>query len=279
MNAYATDYTYDPFGNIRSHQGVSYAYDRLNRVTRITYPSGNQIGYAYDATGRVTQVEGLIQGAPLALASQIRTAPQGPLTALTYGNGLSLSQRLDEAYLITGYTLPSVRVWEASYDKDGNLEKRVDKLGAPESAYRYDALDRLDVATGPFGQRDYDYDPNGNRQRLLSEAGTQLSTYAPASNRLTSTGGTTVETDATGDTVTQGPWQFAYNSHNRLRTVHEGALLRAQYAYNGIGQRREKLAAGITTRYVYGEDGKLLAELDATGTVLKGSTSISKAHR
>jgi hypothetical protein len=103
-----------------------------------------------------------------------------------------------------------------------------------------------DIAIGPFGQRDYDYDPNGNRLRLLTEAGTQVSTYAPASNRLTSTGGTPVELDATGNTVTQGTRQLAYNSHNRLRTVQEGAIVRAQYAYNGLGQRREKLAAGIT---------------------------------
>ncbi len=49
---------------------------------------------------------------------------------------------------------------------------------------------------------------------------------------------------------------------------YEGTILRAQYAYNGLGQRHEKVAAGITTRYVYGEDGKLLAELNAAGAVL-----------
>jgi RHS repeat-associated protein len=39
----------------------------------------------------------------------------------------------------------------------------------------------------------------------------------------------------------------------------------ARYTYNAMGQRVTKTASGITTYYLYGLEGELLAELDATG--------------
>ena len=64
-------------------------------------------------------------------------------------------------------------------------------------------------------------------------------------------------------------YRFVFNSQNRLieaRDLQTDAVI-AAYAYNALGQRVAKTVSGVTTRFVYGLDGKLLAELSATGAV------------
>lgn len=57
----------------------------------MSYPSGLAVEYRRDAaTGQVTQVVDAASGAPF--ASGIAHLPRGPVSSLTFGNGLGLSQ-------------------------------------------------------------------------------------------------------------------------------------------------------------------------------------------
>lgn len=108
-----------------------------------------------------------VNGQTRILANALSYAPFGSISGLTYGNGLTLSQSLDSAYRLTAQTTTGVleRTYPG-YDANGNRISQTDTL-ASSSSFAYDPLNRLDTATGPFGAKDYDYDPNGNRPSSL----------------------------------------------------------------------------------------------------------------
>jgi RHS repeat-associated protein len=264
---------YTGFGEVQATQGLRYDYDGAGRLSTLDYPSGSRLAYHYDAAGQVSQVDLTVNGITQTLAGNLGYAPFGPLTGVTYGNGLTLSQSLDSAYRMTAQMIPGVleRTYPG-YDPNGNRLSQTDTLATP-SGFTYDALNRLDTATGPFGTRDYDYDKNGNRTQLIADSVPTALTYEPASNRLDTLGATDVLLDATGNTRNQGNWSYTYTPHHRLSTATEAATLKASFAYNGLGQRVTKVdeaaSAGTTGRhFLYGRDGELLVETDQDGNIL-----------
>jgi len=283
-------YTYDAFGNVTGHQQLTYTYDAASRAKTIAYPSGAVVAYSYDAAGQVSQVDLMADGTTTTLASGISYAPFGVVTDLIFGNGATLTQGLDTAYRLTSQSVPAaLDLGYALYDGNGNLRIRTDAFSG-SSDFSYDTLNRLDTGSGPFGTRDYDYDPNGNRTQLISDGLTTSYGYTPQTNRLDSENSWTYTLDANGNTTHKlaGDGQgyvYTYNSHNRLITatarlitgytgkgrnktpvIDDVAL--ANYAYNGLGQRVSKtLADGAVMQFLYGTDGALLAELNGSGVV------------
>lgn len=262
----AVHYRYDAFGQVTGLPGLSHTHDSTGRLRSLTYPSGARVTYAYDAAGQVSGVDLTVAGTTQSLATGLAHAPFGPLTALTYGNGHTLTQTFDSAYRMTAQTIPGVLALAyPQYDANGNLTTRDDALVGQPETYAYDALDRLDAATGPFGSRGYAYDKNGNRTAL----GGTAYTYTPNSNRLTAIGSTDVLLDANGNTLNKGTWTFDYSTHNRLTAAYDDGALAGTYGYNGLGQRvRKARADGTGRRFLYGVDGELLAETDADGNIL-----------
>ena len=143
----------------------------------------------------------------------------------------------------------------------------------------YDNLDQLDVASGLFGDRDYNLDRNGNRKQAVADGETTLTTY-PKNSRRKRKNKPKSDTfwnythDANGSitaktSIGAGPDRlFAYSAHNRLVQVSEDdgtVTIQGEYAYNGLGQRVRKDAGGESFEYRYGLGGELLAILDDTG--------------
>lgn len=258
------EYAYDAFGNVTVHQDVTYTYDAANRVSTMTYPSGAMVSYQYDAAGQVSRVQLTRDGVTQDLASTITHESLGPLTTLSYGNGLSLIQDVDTAYRMTEQTVTGVQefVYD-SYDAAGNLNRRTDTLASAISNFDYDALNRLESATGPFGVRDYGYDGNGNRTRLVADGELTEYSYEPETNRLA-----TATLDENGNTRFQGSYYFTYTPDNRLKTVYVNWRLAAEYAYNGLGQRTRKQTTTALETYRYGLEGQLLVRsYDGGGTL------------
>jgi RHS repeat-associated protein len=222
-----TDYAYDTFGNVTAHQGVAYTYDAADRVLTMTYLSGAIVSYGYDAAGQVESVT-LDEGNSVrTLASGIAYKPFGPMATLTYGFGGVLTQAFDDQYRMTSQALPGV--YEATYpdyDANGNLRNRTDDLAGAASTFTYDALDRLDTGAGPFGTRDYDLDPNGNRLLLSADGIDTTYTYTPVSNRLETETGWTYTRDASGNRTAKLDvdglgFFYAYNHASSLASVTE----------------------------------------------------------
>ena len=240
MNPVTVEDRYNAFGEVLSQQGLSYTYDAAGRIHTMTYPSGAVVTYHRDAAGRLDQIELQHQGQTLRLADQIRYAPFGPLTSLTYGNGLTLQQPLDTAYRPTGIHIPGVLEWRAMhYDGSGHLSAINDLLHASRH-YRYDALDRLVEASGDFGTQTFGYDANGNRLQWIQDTMVMDYDYEVASNRLTQAANDPVVLDAVGNTLQHRGRQYHYNAHHRLVAADGNGHRLAGYRYNGLGQRIEK---------------------------------------
>jgi len=267
MGAVSASYEYNGFGEVTNHQDIGYSYDNAGRVETITYLSGAVVTYSYDAAGQVKRVildqPGQI---PVTLAGDtedIKYYPFGPISSLKYGNGLTLNQIVDQAYQIAGITTGvAININTTLYDRNGNLTNR--NNGAAE-VFNYDALNRLDDATGDFGSHDYVYDDNGNRTQ--DDINGVVTNYSyeptPPSNRMDVINATTnVDLDANGNTIAQGAWAYDYSFHNRLTEARENNTVKGNYTYNGLGQRNSKGVDGNTTYFTYGLNGELLAERD-----------------
>jgi RHS repeat-associated protein len=288
-------YVYDAFGNVTAHQKMTYSHDAANRVRTVTYPSGAIVTYHYDAAGQVSQVGLEADDSITTLASNISYVPFGSVENLTFGNGTTLMQSFDLAYRMTDQQVPGVLgIGYLLYDANGNLKSRLDSISGMDS-FSYDTLNRLETGVGSFGTRDYDYDLNGNRVGLYDGSAINYG-YSPGSNRLLNETGWTYSLDANGNTTEKinsgGDGRFyVYNSHNRLESVSSRTTtpvkgknkppvvvdtVIASYTYNGLGQRVNKDAGGAVTRFLYGTDGALMAELDGEGTVRREYIYLNK---
>ncbi len=89
-------------------------------------------------------------------------------------------------------------------------------------------------------------------------------TYEPNSNRTATLDGVSVVLDANGNTTSLRGMRLGYTADNRLKSAGG-----ADYAYTAQGARAKKTVSGTTTLFVYGPSGKLLAETDDTGQVLR----------
>ncbi|MCP5445342.1 MAG: RHS repeat protein, partial [Chromatiaceae bacterium] len=232
--------------------------DRFERFT--TKAPGFAGGYLLKQSG----------GPSIILADNINYHPFGPVASLDYGNGISLTQTLDDGYRLKDILVPGViNISNMLYDANGNLSERTHDT-APE-LFSYDAINRLDGSDGALGVRVFSYDSNGNRIQLTEDSSTTSYGYDAGNNRLSSIGANNVQTDDNGNTIIKGNWTFSYTSDNRLENVHNGSTLVASYFYNGLGQRSSKaiMADQSSAHYGYGRDGSLLVEQDDQGNVNK----------
>jgi RHS repeat-associated protein len=114
----STSFTYDAQGRIVSDSKVisgsgyttpfvvAYGYDANGKVIQITYPSGDVVNVTRTTDGLITAVtETLSGGSPQNIGTSVAYEPFGPLTGLTYGNGLTLSRTYDQDYQLTGLTV------------------------------------------------------------------------------------------------------------------------------------------------------------------------------
>ena len=131
--------------------------------------------------------------------------------------------------------------------------------------FSYDVLDRLETASGIYGSQTYTLDANGNRLQRTGTAAQTL-TYTPATNRLDTRNGLTLNHDAVGNRLTDsGGRTFTYNHANRRSTVSVGGVLKGTYTYSALGQRTRKIVpitgGNRTTHFMFGLGGELLGEL------------------
>ncbi|MBU2547253.1 MAG: RHS domain-containing protein, partial [Proteobacteria bacterium] len=228
---------------------TKYRYNKDDDLRRVIYPSGRYVTYGRDAAGRVRRVVSLENDVETVLARKIAYLPFGPMTGLTYGNGVSATLAYDGRYHMTS----------RSFQGSGALEA-VLSASLPRT-YQYDAMDRLIGAQGVFGDLVYEYDPVGNRLSETRNGQTSLYQY-DAAGRLTSVDGPVPRTfsyDVAGNVVGLDNLTLTYNQAGRLASVAgpEGAV--AEYTYNALEQRVVKKTGGRRI-FHYDMQGNLIAE-------------------
>ncbi len=244
--------SYDERGNVLSESRTylntnttlvtRYAYDSASRLVALTYPSGWMVSYARDAMGRITGVSAIPSGAAASrpILSSVAYQPFGPVSALTFGNGLAEKRAFDQDYRLTSIASSGVQNLAYNYDAANNVLAITDGLNASNSqTLTYDALDRLVGAAGAYGKLAYSYDSNGRR----------ISETSPA----------------TADGLGQAA-AFTYNQAGRLSSVLSGSRQLTSYTYDAFGRRIMKIGSITATLfYQYDLVGRLLEETDGQG--------------
>lgn len=200
-----TFYVYDSLGRVSSRVNkvqipgggavpdlvTNFTYNAAGRLTAVQYPNGQIVNYTLDAAGQVTQVtrQDSATATPVLVASAIVYQPFGPLKDIKYGNNLQLSRTYDLDGRLVTQAIAGKQDLLYDYDAVNNV-KAISNSSDPSRSevFTYDALNRLDTATGKYGAIDYDYDAVGNRtlqstnrQGLFT---TETYQYPLTSNRL-----------------------------------------------------------------------------------------------
>src|SRR5262249_14741058 len=138
------------------------------------------------------------------------------------------------------------------YDSVGNVGQIGDSRTGMTQTFSYDVLDRLKVASGPYGQVSYDYDVHGNRQGAAF-------VYEAATLRLQSQNGETFTYDNNGNLTTAANRIYTYTPRNLMAGATVGGATIA-YDYDADDLRVKKTRGGETSYYLRGANGELLTE-------------------
>ncbi len=276
----AASYEYSPKGELTKETKViqgrsyvtNYSFDRNGNLASITYPSGRTVNYALDTADRVASVMTTMSRAAETLAEGIAHKPYGPVSSLTYGNGLPRTVSYDQQYRISSITTGSLQSLSYTHDPNGNITKIADNVNPTKTkTFGYDALDRLTSAGGPWGSLSWTYDGVGNRTTQVENGATSNYTYQAGTNRLQSVAGPSplsFTLDANGSTTSENAKTYTFNQNNRLIKAAESGTTKGEYTYNASGQRAAKTAAQSTTVFHYDLAGQLIAESSAAGSTI-----------
>ncbi len=219
-----------------------YTYDNLRRITSVSSDGGGTVSFQYDSNNRRTRTT-YGNGA---YTTYVWQGDQLKTTTLHDGSG-AIIQRYDDVLSPNGQRLARV-----------NVDGRTD--------YGYDALWRLNSETRQSASlgnasSSFSYDAAGNRLEAGLAAGGQ---------RVLQLGSELYSYDANGNVVARGNDGFRYDSQNRLTGFTRGNV-NASYLFDGRGQRVRK-TVGSDVRDFLWDNGQLLAEYNAAGTLLRRYT-------
>ena len=262
---------------------LTYQYDIPGRVQTNNYPSGRMLNYTYDARSRLTSLNDETPNPAIVTytydgADRIitRSYRNGTVATYTY-NPNNWVTSLEHTFGVT-----RIAGFGYNYDAEGNKFYEQKRHAATDSeAYAYDSTYRLtnyDVGTlvgnvvpSPSEAKAWLLDPLGNWSLLVSNSVPEVRTYGPA-NELTSINASILSYDAAGNLAQDPAYSYAYDEANRLVQVTRNSDLAivGQYAYDALGRRVIQITdpAGVTkTNYYYYDVGRIIEELDGTGTI------------
>lgn len=225
------------------------------------------------------------------VANTITWQPFGPMAGLRHAHaGIDMAWTYDQdgrlgRILATGGTGTPTTFLDLTYtwDNADNVTAIADsRVPAQNQSFGYDALDRLTGSVGAYGDWSFGYDANGNRTTRARVGGPSES-YGTTSgtNRLASvsagTSSRTLGYDGNGAITadSRGAGQdftYLYDSAGRLIEVQRAGQTWARYALNATGERVAKTIPGTpdqVTHFHYDLQGRLIAETDAAGAVLR----------
>ncbi|MFY9574335.1 MAG: RHS repeat-associated core domain-containing protein, partial [Blastocatellia bacterium] len=330
-NSYQEDYVYDAFDRVQSVKRwilgqaydvrktytTSYEYNLGSQLTRIVYPSGQEVWPGHDNIGRINglfPVEPQGQGSGYLYNLSYNIA--GQVTGLTLGNGVvesygydaNRSQLTSQTATKGANTLINLTYsYQASAGQmgTGSTAGNAGQLmsasgtvnGTTESAgYTYDLVGRLETSSqtsnGSSAQRRFAYDRWGNRTGVWDAmtGGTQIQSVSfPSSfqqggsaptNRIasvTNSGSTVNYTYDAAGNVTNDG-AHAYTYDAENRLVSVDAGATAQYRYDHKNQRVCKIIGSSWTHCIW-EGGRIIAEHDATTPYSSNPTYQVKSAR
>ncbi len=283
-----TYYCYDRRGNLLSKTqntadgsgsfNEQYGYSLGDRLLSATYPSGGRVNYTRDTGGRITGITYTPAGSTTAI-SVVNSAtyyPFGPLNALPFGNGRTLTKTYDKDYAIDQIVSSNNTglVIDATVDVLGNVINASSSVGSSPATqtYLYDPLYRLTTVENSSltSVEAFTYNNTGDRlTKAVSGQSTQTYGYTNplTTHQLQSVAGAIRTYDANGNTTQLNGLTLTYDDRNRM--IASGTTT---FDYNGSGERVNNAhpssmpvlnALVGSTWFVYQQDGALSSELAA----------------
>lgn len=221
---------------------VTLGYNALGQVTSTQYPDGYVVKHAYNALGQILSVT---DAGGLVLAGNIRHAPSGAITALTFGNGVVRSAGTNARQMIANLQEGNVLSLAYEYDEVGNPARITDAIRGTSGQItaRYDALNRLVQADsamfGGNGSYSFDYDTLDNMVFSRLPGKRERTFHYDAKNRLEllrdeqGNGVTGFGYDVAGNMTQRNGQAFVFDIGGRLRST--GTV--QGYLYDSAGYR------------------------------------------
>lgn len=234
-----------------------------------------------NTVGQVTSITAEPPGSttPTNVATAITYEPFGPVTGVTYGNGIVGTYAYDADYRATSRadkngTTAVINLAYAYYTNDSVHTITDSVTAANTQTMVYDSMDRLSSAvsgSGGYGNYSWTWDPVSNVKTQVINGTTSTFNLTTGTNKLLSivTGSSTenVVNTAAGNintlkigTTTEDT--LTYNQANQLATAT--LSLSATYKYDYAGERLQKTESGSNpVVYQYGQAAReLLSEND-----------------
>jgi len=136
---------------------TKWTYDAADRITSVTYPTGEVVSYSYNNQGLLEKLSDIV--------NNINYNALGKVIKLQYGNGISSNFAYDEnSQRLSRIHTPGLQDLSYQYDGVGNIISIDDKIDGKTQNFGYDSLDRLTRANEQpgYGTIKYRYNPIGN---------------------------------------------------------------------------------------------------------------------
>jgi RHS repeat-associated protein len=253
---------------------VAYTYDSDLRVA-----SENGIAFTYDADDLLTGAGALTltrdPGNGAITATQLGAVGE-TLAYTDFGELASLTASLDGA---------SDPLFSETLARDdvGRIVARDESLlgGTSHDDYAYDDAGRLQSVTHNGTTTTYAYDANGNRTAVVNPSATEGATYDDQ-DRLLTRGSTTYAYAPNGElqskTYASGTTSYTYDALGNLRhlVLPSGTVI--DYVIDAQSRRVGKKVNGtLVAGWLYGDQLRIVAELDGSGTVVSQFVYASRA--
>jgi YD repeat-containing protein len=252
-------------------RALVYAYDSLDSLMNVTYPSGRISEFGPDLLGRPTKATPFV--------SSMSHHPSGMVREINFAN--ETKQNFDEQ------RRPMVslnKVYAGSnpllemgylYDQNANMTSITEPSSSAQHGYTrsatYDLFDRIKT----IGSESFTYKGIGDFDQTRNAAGVQ-STYAydGTNRRLTGISGAVPRSysyDVYGNVTSDGRgFAFGYDAFSTLRSTSGGAA-NSQYVYDGHQHMAKQTTGSVVKQFLYGMSGRLFGEYPLGGTNATGA--------
>ena len=272
----------------------SYGYNLAGALTSEGYPSGRTITTGYDGANRATTVAGRLNGgAQTNYVTSVSYWPHGAPESFVYGNNLYGANYFNSRLQISGitaavggspyeYEFLEYPIQYGSTNNNGNVLSIAEGIGNQVAwggltwftqSFTYDGVNRLETATDTTGStvnwsRTFSYDQYGNAW-VPAASGVGYGVSTPEWNVYnTKNQVSSSPYDAAGNISALPPgYTFVYDAENRITAETNSGGLSANYYYDGMGDRVEKvLSNGQAIVSVYDAFGNLAEEYSPATT-------------
>jgi RHS repeat-associated protein len=282
--------TFDERGNVTAESravtsvgtlATTTTFDAASNISSIKYPSTTLVTYTRNSMGQVTALTAKPPGASSAsnVATGVTYEPFGPVTGLSFGNGITGTYGYDLDYRPTTRVdtgTSAVLNLTYGYDANNSVHTITDAVNAANTqTLGYDTLDRLTSATsgaGGYGTYGWTWDAASNVKTQVINGTTTTYSLTAGTSKLSQwvTGSTTevvantaagnINTLKIGSTTQE---TLTYNQANQLASEATTSTA-ATYKYGFTGERLEKAVSGSNpVIYHYGQAAReLLSEND-----------------